>query len=775
MVLVVAVLLSAPALALAQRPRPTRAPSTEAFRSCRDQEKVGDARPCWIVWLQKYRATGGEGEVSYAEEHARPPKEAPPPPPTASATAALTQVAAVPGLARLQLTSTPSAVVALDGRPIGTTPRESIEVPPGEHAITFTFQGRTETRSVNAVAGETRAVDVRFEPIPVPTEPSTVNAAGTKPAGPPTAGSGYASGDVLDLCALAPRKNTGKFEKQRVVLFAASEAGQVNDDAEIRGADGARLVREVFSSRFALDRFHNVVLSIPGRKGWERQETLSVADVRTLLKEAGDEGDAEHNARADRERVFAAYSVGCADYLAVPSITSHETKWEDQKVKTKNGEKTVRVLAFKMEAALGIFRREGESFRRIALMTAGAPSFADTMSDLAAASVPEVNVGGVDLLAAAAKAPDLPKYVSAVPDAKCLVGKAATEGVAGLASCGTRGEGTVEQALGSLDERLGTVCRKARSARTPDNERGALAVQCEVRARSFQLARGLQKESRKVDGWKLFGVLTHGASGPSLQLGREEGVKLGYGFEVLDEHNERIAYFKATEIGPGGDGGKNEGTHLRARSGEAPDGARLDEYPQLGLVFTPQASLGLLVWNYGKMRVIGGGSSADYTFPTIVFGGGAMVGYDLSPLLRWTETYARVGAGAFVGSGASTSVSLVPIDLWFEKGLYLARRLTLAAALGGTVQVSSATFKAVPPAVPADLHLTSTMYGPAGRLGIDVMLHPDWSLRAEGAARVPLNTASYTESDGKVLPPEFQLRSDHFATIGANLGLAKTF
>ena len=74
-----------------------------------------------------------------------------------------------------------------------------------------------------------------------------------------------------------------------------------------------------------------------------------------------------------------------------------------------------------------------------------------------------------------------------------------------------------------------------------------------------------------------------------------------------------------------------------------------------------------------------------------------------------------------------------------------------------------------------DLHLSSTMYGPAARVGVDVLLHPDWSLKIEGAARVPLNTASYTESDGKPIPADWQRRADHFATLVVNLGLAKTF
>ncbi len=699
-VLLVAAAILYPTAGLAQSkkadPALRKGLPAEAFSSCREQQKVGDATACWTVWLQKYRATGGEAEIAYAEEHAQPAKES----------------------------LVPSQAPA---------PNES----PKEDA--------------SATAHD--------QPV-------------SKPVA--SASTGYASGDVLDFCALAPKKDTGKFEKQRVVLFAPSETGQVNDDPQIRGVDGAQLVRDIFTARFALDRFNNVVVSLPGKKAWEAQESLTVAELQAFVAEVRDGSDEDRKQRTEKERLFTAYSLACADYVAIPTVTSHETKWEDQKVKTKNGERTIKALSFKMDAALGIFRRDGASFKRVALLSASVPSFVDTMSDMAAASVPEVNVGGVDLLSAAAKLPELPKYVSAVPDPACLAGKVGAEGVAGLASCGLKGEGTVEQALGSLDERLGSVCKKARSEKTPENERPALTVQCEVRVRAFQLARSLQKESRKVDGWKLFGVLADANSAPSVALGRDEGVKVGYAFEVLNANHERVAFFKATQIGPGGGAGEKERSRLAARSGEAPEGARLDEYPQMGLVFTPSASFGLLTYNYGTTR-IGGASGGNVSLPSTVFGGGATVGYDLSSLLEWSETYARVGGGIFAGSGDHTSVMLIPIDLWFEKGVYMARRLMLVTAIGPTVQMSSVKLRAAAPIIPEDLHLSTTMYGPAARLGLDVLLHPDWSLRLEGIARIPLNSASYSEADKKPIPADWQRRVDHFATLAANLGVAKTF
>ncbi len=201
----------------------------------------------------------------------------------------------------------------------------------------------------------------------------------------------------------------------------------------------------------------------------------------------------------------------------------------------------------------------------------------------------------------------------------------------------------------------------------------------------------------------------------------------------------------------------------------------MDVYPQLGIVVAPYAAIAMLTYSYGTTRVHSGLETQDFTLPDVVFGGGGTLGYDLSSLVHSTETYVRVGAGLFTGNGLNTSAQLVPIDLWLEKGLYLARRVTLTAAVGGTFQLSSVSLLATVGPYQEDLHVSSSTYGPAGRLGLDVMLVPGWSVKLDGAVRVPLNSASYTESDGKDLPAEWLNRDDHFATIGANLGIAKTF
>ncbi len=723
-------LLASPAFAQ----RAARSPSGEAFSFCREQEKAGDARTCWDVWLQKYRTTGSEAEVAYAEANPR--------------------LSNTPGTtARLQLTSTPSASVALDGRPLGMTPKEGVDVPPGEHRITFTNRWRTEGRTITVTPGEARVVDVQFD------APAPVARPSSEPPIPRAP-----SGDILDFCALSPKNGA---RKARLVVFAPSGADRVNNNAELRSLDGARLVREVFTARFALERFHNVLSSFPAKKGWEQRESLALAEVQAFLQDGRDQGDSDA-ARIERERRFLAYSVACTDYIAIPAITSQDTRWETSKAAMEDTATPPKVLSFALNGALGIFRRNGPRFERIALLSASAPSFR-TAND----SVAPTPLEG--LPATRASAPGLPAYVSGVPDPQCLISGSGTQGVAGLAACGTTGEGTAEQALGSLDERLGIACAKARDETTPGNERRRLSLQCELRSRAYELARAFHADARKVEGWNLIGVLAHASTPPSLALGREDGLKLGDAFQVLGEHDERIAFFKVARLGPGGAAGEKDQTILDPLAGDAPKGAHLEGYPRVGLVIVPHASFGLLTYCYGTTRVQSGEAYQDFGLPSVLFGGGATLGYDISSFLHSTDTSLRIGGGVFTGSGLNTVATLIPIDLWLEKGFYLARRLALTTAVGGTVQLSSVNVLTALDGVEEDLHVSSTVFGPAVRLGLEVMLHPDWSLKIEGAARVPLNSALYTESDGKTVPPEWMWRDDHFATITANLGIARTF
>ena len=784
-----------------------RTPSSEAFSACREQEKIGDARACWALWMQQFRASGSEAEVAFAAEHTKGLKA--PATPLAAVPVASPRTTPNPAAiasSTVSFTSAAPSFVDVDGKRVGSTPITGLPVQPGDHTAVFQRVIQSGGRAVPVSAwrafsvesGEAVTIAVKAEEFSDATAPETAQASvpttdddglgapiATAPAAEPSAkpvSAGYRPGDVLDLCALEPKKDSTKFQKQRTVVFAPAGAPQVNDDPKIQQANGARLVRDIFTARLPLQRFHNVVTELPSRKEWGRETSLELSNLVSYVKQPDDEGDPERTARLDHERQFVAYSLACTDYVVVPTITSHETKWEDQKVKTKQGgEQTVKMLSLKLGGTLAIFKRDGTMFRRIALIEASVPSLVDMMSDtaatvgdLAASSLPKV--GGVDVLSAMMAIPEVPKYVSAVPDPECLVGKIGRDGVGSLSGC-LKGEATVEQAFGNLDERLGTVCRKSRSA--SEKDRDELMVECEVRARTFQLARAFQKQARSVEGWKLFGVLAKTEKEDAVvALGREEGVKVGYAFQIVDEGGERIAFYKVTDVGAGGERGDQEPSTLTPRSGEAPEGAKLEEYPQMGLVLTPFAAVALMTGNFGATTLRDGTRTVAFSLPSIVVGGGANFGWDLSPLLGWTEAYGRVDGGAFVGSGPGTQALIIPIDLWFEKGFYLGNIITLVTALGPAMQIAKLTVLTPSPGwprLPSDLHLSTTQYGAAARLGLDFYLGPDWGLRTETFARLPFTAASYSEGDNKPIPLPFMARSDQLVTLGLNLGVTKEF
>lgn len=66
------------------------------------------------------------------------------------------------GQGTLNITSSPSAMVILDGRPIGKTPKNGIKVSPGAHSIVFVSDKGRKRATTKVAAGDTKTVSVRF-------------------------------------------------------------------------------------------------------------------------------------------------------------------------------------------------------------------------------------------------------------------------------------------------------------------------------------------------------------------------------------------------------------------------------------------------------------------------------------------------------------------------------------------------------------------------------------------------------------------------------------
>ncbi|MBX3226910.1 MAG: hypothetical protein KIT84_40680 [Labilithrix sp.] len=716
-------------------PPPKPAAATTAFADCRAQQKVGDATACWKVWLSRYAGVGTEAEVAYAEEHAQPNTAATAPPAGEKGTGE-------------------KGVVEKAGGEKAAGEKVAGEKAAGE-------KGVGEKGVSEKGAGE-RAV-TEGEPAGARQPPS---GAGASPSSP------RIKGAVLDFCApRATKTSATRYEKQRLVLFAIGGAERLEEDPSVAKTRPARLLRDVFAARFPMPRFDNVLVDLAAKPGWESAETLPIADVEAFLatpiSDADDDGD-----RRRREAAFARYSIRCTDYVAFPVVTGHAIKWAEHRAKSKDGgERTVKTPDLEVNASLAIFKRDGSQFRKVAVVSASVPGIADRASDAAASTAADVTnniqVGGVDLVAAIDTAAQLPQQISAVPDVGCIAEKIAA-GRGGVPACFAAGDGPVTHAAETIDERMSAACRKAMRTGEPDD-----VTTCEVRVRAFQLARSLQKEARSVEGWKLFGVLSFRKEGLAVNLGEAEGVRVGYGFEIRDAGGDRIGYLKVIDLGPGGDAADEKPSYLDVRAGEITDGARLSEYPQIGLSLTPFVSAGAVTASSSSVAFTEE-RSQRFLPPTAFFGGGASVGYDLSSLLGWSEVALRVSGAYLAGYGGENIIaSMIPIELSFEKGLYLARRLTLVFSPGFLIQHNSVQFKIAPSIRPEGaLDVTGTTIGPSVRVGLDVMLHPDWSLRLEGATRMPLTTVSY---EGPAIPAWLAARSDHFMTVGLNLGLAKTF
>jgi hypothetical protein len=597
------------------------------------------------------------------------------------------------------------------------------------------------------------------------------------PAGPPAGPT--AMGVVLDLCALKPRDDAARFVKARVVLLALSGVSRLDGDPAIRQVEGARLVREVFRARFPLERFYNVVADLEGSKGWQKREALSVSTVREHLravpKVASDDDDDEKE-RGPDEASFVAYSVACADYLVVPAPVGHEVEWRDVEVTTKRGGKQkVKQLNLKLEAEVAIFKREGTELRRLALLSARVPGALDFATDLAAGAMVGMDVPGVEQALAVERALELPKHMSALPSADCVFDLVGIDGQPGLQKCAKSGpgDGAVASSLAQADEALGPTCRAAYRGEGAPAEVARSMVACAVRTRAFQLARALQTDARSVPGWRLFAPLQLGTKDEpeahAVSLGREEGLKVGYAFQRMGARGERLAFFKVTDVGPGGECGTDEPSELALRMGDGEAGTGIEEYPLVGITLLPYATIAGLTYNYEATVFQGTGGATVYELPVAVFGGGVHVSWDMSPVIGVVESHLRVAVSGLFGGGTRTTLLLVPIDVSFEKGFYLGGPVTFFAGLGGSATYASLEAASSDAGAP-EQSLSAWVFGMNVRTGLDFLLHPTTSLRVEFATRVHFNRADYTDDDGNAPQAGFERRDDHFATLGGSLG-----
>jgi hypothetical protein len=570
--------------------------------------------------------------------------------------------------------------------------------------------------------------------------PAAIASADTKPAAPASAGTrGEAlAGDVLDFCALAPAKGGHTFVKQRVLLLAPGGVEAAVRDGQMREADAATLVHDGFLTRFPLRRFHNIVADSPAPTAWRDRGSLAFTDV---------DGAVEDSSGA----AFARYSARCADYLVAPMLDRAELTRKLVKTKDKQGrERTVEQLSLAMGATVSLYRRTTTGFVLHARVSVSVPSAVDLVSDLGAASFAAVQTQASSTMGAFGSAlgssvTDLRKiaaHISAAPKSECVISAEPRDGTGKLGSC-VQG-GTAPRWLGDtpIDERLGSTCQAA--ANRPDDK--GLAIACETRVRTAQLARGLQKAARGVEGWNLFDVLLRGSQadpdGLGIALGSSEGVEVGHTFQLRDRAGDRVGFLKVTDVGPGGNEGRKARTSLDLRAGDATVGSRIEEYPMLGISAWGLGAVGSLA--QGTTSATNDGSTR-FSLPKTVVGGGLLAGFDLSEHLGLVETHLRAGGSIALGTGVNTKLTMFTVDALMEKGVYLGPRLTGFLGLGGSVQLASVRLDET--AVTRRTDMSATTFGGIGALGLDMFFLPELSLRLALVGRLPFTKTKYEEDE----------------------------
>jgi hypothetical protein len=145
------------------------------------------------------------------------------------------------------------------------------------------------------------------------------------------------------------------------------------------------------------------------------------------------------------------------------------------------------------------------------------------------------------------------------------------------------------------------------------------------------------------------------------------------------------------------------------------------------------------------------------------------------------ESHLRLRTEFLAGaSGAvGTKATAIPIELLFEKGVYLGKRLTLYGALGPNVTI--AILEVLPPdeliiGYPRTAqHLQATRFGAAVGAGLEILLSPNLGLRIEGNARINNKPSGYTTSDGGPIYWDFHKRSDSYSMVGGRFGAIGKF
>lgn len=448
----------------------------------------------------------------------------------------------------------------------------------------------------------------------------------------------------LDLCTLAPKANSDKYQRQRVLLFNASvdggadapepivdskgnQVGQHSYFADVRAGERARLS---LWDALPMSRVHSVVVPQEAPSALFDAEALSLNKLNSVLEQDD----------------FATYSATCADWLAIPRVTRRSASWKrvTTKKKVKRGDKWVSVdvpawdLDTTWNVSLAVYKRTGDEFRRVSVLDAG-----------------NAGVGGFAGGAGSTEGDSgrgYHEYVSPWPEQSCSIGKAVDGTPGQVHSCrGLAPHFSRELQITRLSS--GGACSPVETSAGASGLR-ALA-ECSVLDAVARAGHLVQRDWKRLDGFSLFAPLIATGATRGVAMGRSDSARRGdyYIAKSTDQNGAVVdlGYARIVRLGPGGDAGNQQPSEVKFKSGEAPPGTRMEEYAMLGAHLGASPAALLLVSKGALEGLIAPGAEID-------------LAYDLSKWIPLSdEFWMRGNLGYYVGSA---NESFLMGDLGFE-------------------------------------------------------------------------------------------------------------
>ncbi len=508
----------------------------------------------------------------------------------------------------------------------------------------------------------------------------------------------------LDFCANRPDPKSLVYQRQRVVVLNPI-VGSSTDEPEIEINDNGdqigthhvfqqvhagELFRPALMSYLPLPRLFMAFSRKPAQASLLTATTISLAEAQAA---AGDDD-------------FLSYSLGCSDYLFVPSVERGGATWHKvQKEKTVvvNGTSTtVKYLAWDVNAKwtsqVRVFKRDGAGFHFEQTFDTHLGIFGDTAVGMS-------NSFGEDQARH--------RYLSTWPTAECNAG-APSDGVAGSVGRCNAVEPMLTLGI-SPAELAGPSCDNDGAVGGGPAAMAAVA-RCAITGAGNGAGKAFAFQEKQK--WAIHAPLAARGEERVIPVGVPEGVHRGDYYVAAGKPG---GYARVSRVGQGGDASPSA---LRFKAGDPPLGTEMEEKPLLGVQFGLRPGA-LVLFSRGVWK------------SKFAVGGEATLGYDLTRFLSWSdEVWTRVNVGYFAGSKEG---GVLDIDAGFEGINYFGGGVSSIWGIGYSALIPSLT--RFDPVVAKDVTYSGVSSGALARLGLEFAFSPDWNLTLTGEGRYGFNKA----------------------------------